>query len=128
MQVLLCKEPPIVKKSVSKDYTPSQQMLKRLEGLCKNTCLIWQLNDAELYYIKEHYPNYKVTPSIYAIKTALKFKTPAFSHAPSIIKKIIEGARKGKPFICTTLKKNEIDLLDELGVFYKPVKFLITSL
>lgn len=121
---VLCKEPPA--KTFYPDYTPSQQMLKRLDGLNKNTSLRWKLTEAELYYIQTHYPNYKITPSIYIIKTALNFEIP--SNAPSIIKKLNHGAQKGKTFICSTLKKNEIDLLNELGIFYKPVKFLITSL
>ena len=121
---VLCKEPPA--KNFYPDYIPSKQMLKRLNGLNKNTSLHWKLTEAELYYIRTHYPSYKVTPSVYIIKTALNFESP--SSVPSIIKKLQTGSQRGKSFIRSTLKKNEIDLLDKLGIFYKPVKFLITSL
>lgn len=121
---ILCKEPPA--KNFYTDYTPSKQMLKRLNGLNKNTSLRWKLTETELYYIQTHYPTYKVTPSVYAIKTALNFESP--SSSPGIIKKLNNGAQKGKSFIRSTLKKNEIDLLNKLGIYYKPIKFLITSL
>lgn len=121
---VLCKEPPA--KPFYSGYTPSKQMLKRLNGLNKNTSLHWKLSEEELYYIQNNYPTYKVTPSVYAIKTALNFKNS--SNASGIIKKLNNGAKKGKSFIRSSLKKSEIDLLNQLGIYYKPVKFLITSL
>ena len=107
-------------------YTPPDQMLKRLNGLNKNTSLHWELTDDQLKYIKKHYPSYKVTPLVYIIKTALEIENT--SNAPSIIKKINKSAKRGKSFIRSSLKKSEIDILKELNIFYKPVKYLITSL
>ena len=106
------------------EYEPSPQMLRRLNGLKKSNSLLWELTDFQLYYIKTHYPNYKVTPLVYIIKIDKNLESP--QNAPSIIKKIHKGAQRGKTFIRSSLKKNEIDLLNQIGIFYKPVKFLIT--
>lgn len=124
MPILLTEKATV--NGFSTDYTPSPQMLKRLDGLNKNKSLHWELNDAELFYIQTHYPTYKLTPLVYIIKTEVNIEKP--SNTPGIIKKLNKGAQKGKRFIRTSLKKSEVDILKKFNVFYKPVKFLITSL
>lgn len=101
----------------------TEKMMIRLNSLQTNSRLEWTLKEEQIAYIKTHY-SYNVSPYLYRINTR-KFKNS--KKHPSIIKRITKGAYSGKRYIVVPLKKQDIEVLEEFEITYKPFKYIITT-
>ena len=101
----------------------SKRMEIKLDSLGSGS-LIWALSEEQIEYIKNHY-NYSVQPIIYKIKTCKHFE--AKKNQPSIIKEIIYCAYHNKPFLYKNIKLKEKAILDSYEIWYRPIKYLITT-
>lgn len=106
------------------DCCISKNMIVRLNSLKSNGRLEWTLTPEQIEFIKTYY-SYSVLPYIYRIHTQ---KFDNFTNQPAIIKKIMKGAYSGKKYITTSLKKQDIVVLEQFGIFYTPFKYVITTM
>lgn len=108
----------------SSDCCISPQMRIKLNSLGNGSRLVWSLSAEQITYIERNY-NYSVAPYIYKIKTIRELPDTA---TPAILKQLQRGARAGNSHISSTLKKQDISILNELGIAYTPVKYAISKL
>ena len=102
----------------------SDQMKKRLNSLGPSGSLIWSLSEEQQFYIENNY-GYTISPYIYKIRTG-KFSRN-LKNQPAIIKELIRAAYNNQKFIARTLKKQDMQILDSLKIYYQPIKYLITT-
>lgn len=104
----------------------SPRMKLQLDSLGNGSRLVWALSSEQISYIELYY-NYTVEPHLYKIKTIRKL--PHFiTKTPAILKKLLKGAHKGNTHIIGTLKKQDISVLNNLGIAYTPVKYAISTI
>ncbi len=104
----------------------SPRMKMQLDSLGNGSRLVWSLSSEQISYIELYY-NYSVEPHLYKIKTIREL--PNFiTKTPAILKKLLKGAHDGNSHIIGPLKKQDISVLNKLGIAYTPVKYAISTI
>lgn len=106
----------------SKDYKQSKlkkQLIQKRKGGCK--ILKWKLSKEQVEEIEKW--GYRVDPYLYSIKTRTFFNVSKLNN--TLLKDLHYMKKRGKDYEVRPLKREDREILEEYGIVFRPVKYII---